>query len=372
MQESQLRAWLTLHRIPHLSARALARLIAISDGPEAIFELSTEQLSRQQIAPPAQLALRRGMGGSRVESDMALIERLDIQLLPISHPQYPELLKQIADPPPLLYVRGNPALLTEPQLAMVGSRNCSRASRDHGFRFAGEFARAGFTVTSGLALGIDAECHRGALAAEGNTVAVIATGVDVPYPNRNRLLFEQIVATGTVISEFPLGTQPLPALFPQRNRVISGMSLGVLVVEAALKSGSLITARCAMEQGREVFAIPGSIHSPGSRGVHALIQQGAKLVTTVTDVMEEFQGWLQRPVLVAGPSLPPDAEALAGLASEEQQLLLLLGFEPVNIDVLQHQTRWPLAQISSVLTSLELSGWVENKAGCYQRIVKAG
>jgi DNA processing protein len=302
------------------------------------------------------------------------MEALDIQLIAINSAHYPELLKQISDPPPLLYVRGNMALLNQPQLGMVGSRNTSRQGRDNAFRFAREFALAGFTITSGLAIGIDSECHQGALAAEGKTIGVLATGVDKVYPVRNRSLFDTMVAgdKSAVISEFPLGTQPLRHLFPMRNRIISGMSLGVLVVEAALKSGSLITARCAMEQGREVFAIPGSIHSTGSHGVHALIQQGAKLVSTAADVMEELEGWLPCPA-----KEPKEAElqvggSLVGLSKAEQKMLSLLGFDPVFIDLLQHQTGWPMAQLSSVLTTLELKGWVENKAGCYQRIVKEG
>ena len=367
----QLRALLTLHRTPHLSTRALCRLLKASDTPEAIASLSAAELFALKITPDTQLALRRGCDQRLIDQDIATIEKLDIQLLSLNSEHDPELLKQISNPPPLLYVRGNVDLLNQPQLGMVGSRRTSRQGCENAFQFSREFARAGFTINSGLALGVDTECHRGALAAEGKTVAVLGTGVDITYPVRNRSLFNDIVNTdnGALISEFPLGTQALPELFPQRNRIISGMSLGVLVVEAALKSGSLITARFAMEQGREVFAIPGSIHDSGSKGVNYLIQQGAKLVSTAADVMEELQGWL--PARTSKETTPDNVELLSDITQTEQQLVALLGFDPVAIDLLQHQIGWPLTQLSEVLTTLELKGWVENNAGCYQRMVKA-
>lgn len=367
----QQRILLRLHRTPHLSSRVLCRLLNASDEPEAIVQLSAAELYALKVPPDAQLALRQGCDQRLIDQDIATIDKLGIQLVALNSEHYPELLKQISNPPPLLYVRGNVSLLNQPQLGMVGSRNTSRQGCENAFRFSREFALAGFTITSGLALGIDAECHRGALAAEGKTLAVLGTGVDRVYPRANHSLFDEMVSTNrsAVMSEFPLGTRPQPPLFPQRNRIISGMSLGVLVVEAALKSGSLITARCAMEQGREVFAIPGSIHNSGSKGVNALIQQGAKLVSTAADVMEEFQGWLPREDIAPNQG---HGQSLSELSSVEQQLLDLLGFDPVAIDLLQHQIGWPLAQLSGVLTTLELKGWVENKAGCYQRIVKAG
>ena len=366
----QQRALLRLHRTPLLSTRALSRLLEASDDLEIIFQLSAAQLRMLKIPPDAQRALRQDYNRRLIDQDMAAIDKLDIQLIALNSAYYPELLKQISNPPPLLYVRGNINVLNQPQLAMVGSRNTTRQGCDNAFWFSHEFARVGFTITSGLALGIDAQCHRGALAAKGNTLAVLGCGVDRVYPQSNRALFNEILNTenSAVISEFPLGTEPRPPLFPQRNRIISGMSLGVLVVEATLKSGSLITARYAMEQGREVFAIPGSIHNGGTKGTNTLIQQGAKLVLTAADVMEEFQGWLPRM-----PIAPEQADdgCLAKPSAVEQQLLDLLGFDAVAIDLLHHQIDWPLAQLTGVLTALELKGWVENKAGCYQRIAKS-
>ncbi len=367
----QVRTLLSLHRTPHLSSRALYRLIKATDTPEAITKLSPAELYSLKISPDAQLALRAGCDQRAVDQDMATIAALGIQLLSLNSEDYPELLKEISNPPPLLYVRGNASLLNQPQLGMVGSRRTSRQGSDNAYRFSYEFAQAGFTISSGLALGIDAECHRGALAAKGKTVAVLGTGVDIVYPVRNRLLFEEMVHTdrAVVISEFPLGTRPQPSLFPQRNRIISGISLGVLVVEAALKSGSLITARYAMEQGREVFAIPGSIFNKGSKGTNNLIKQGATLVSTAADIMEEFQGWLPKIDRDPEPRVTEIQHSELNIA--EQQLLTLLGFDPVSIDMLQLQIDWPMAQLSAALTTLELKGQVENIGGCYQRIVKA-
>ncbi|CAG0910748.1 unnamed protein product, partial [Cyprideis torosa] len=209
-------------------------------------------------------------------------------ILPITSEQYPSLLRAIDDPPPLIYVVGDPNLLSYPQLAVVGSRNATRAGIANAEAFSLHLASAGLGITSGLALGIDTAAHRGALKADGITLAVAGTGLDGVYPARNRSLAEEIARTGALISEFPIGTRPSPENFPRRNRIISGLSLGTLVIEAAAKSGSLITARLASEQGREVFAIPGSIHNPLARGCHQLIRQGAKLVETGDDILEEL------------------------------------------------------------------------------------
>ena len=362
------KAWLALHR-SRLTERQLNRLVRAAREPEQIFALNPSELDQLEIPPSARKVLQalaaEGFESTEINRDWQYIQQQGIELVPLSHEHYPELLKQISDPPPLLYVKGDLKLLNQPQLAMVGSRRTSRTGSDNAFRFAREFARCGFTVTSGLALGIDAESHRGALAAKGGTIAVLGTGIDVVYPAGNRELFQQVAAAGAIISEFPLGAEPHRQRFPKRNRVISGMSLGVLVVEAALRSGSLITARCALEQDREVFAIPGSIHNPGSKGCHALIQQGAKLVATAADVMDEMQGWLP-------PSIPAAAiEATASQQSiepREQQLLDFLAYDPATIDLLQHRSQWPLSEIVGLLTVLEIKGLVENQGGCYMRI----
>ena len=287
-----------------------------------------------------------------------------VTLLPISSPDYPQLLQQLHCPPPLLYVRGSVDLLSMPQLAMVGSRRRSRGGGDNARAFAAELCRCGFAITSGLALGIDGESHRGALQANGKTVAVLASGVDRIYPQRHRALAQEILDTGgTLVSEMPPDTKPLPAYFPQRNRIISGLSLGVLVVEAARKSGSLITARFAMEQGREVFAIPGSIHHPGAKGCHQLIREGATLVEEVADIAEQLGAMVD----LKRAELAADGGG-SKLSAEEQTLLDNLDFDPVDFDILAERTGFEAAQLTRLLTGLELQGLVEQCAGRYQRV----
>jgi DNA processing protein len=305
----------------------------------------------------------------QLEQDWCTVQQQNIELLPITAPQYPELLKQISDPPPLLYVVGNSDLLNEPQLAMVGSRRASRQSLDNAARFAREFARQGFTVTSGMALGIDAQCHKGALSGSGHTVAVLGTGIDVVYPARNRQLFKEIAVRGVIVSEFTLGSGPRPHSFPRRNRIISGMSLGVLVVEAALQSGSLITARLALEQNREVFAIPSSIHNLGGKGCNALIRQGAKLVETASDVLEELSGWLPANNSESDQQLSAQVELFAEpLDDRERQLLQWLSYDLQPLERLQQLSGWAVPELMAVLMSLEIKGQVENQGGCYQRL----
>ncbi len=366
MQNSDIRALLALHRSPDFSDSVLRRLISAVSEPSQVFSLGPADLEGLKIAPSCRQALSAlAIKSTQLEQDVLVLQQQEIQLLPISAPDYPVLLKEISDPPPLLYVKGNPALLSQPQLAIVGSRRSSCQGGENAFRFGKELAAAGFVVTSGLALGIDAQSHQGALAADGATVAVLGTGIDIVYPFRNRFLFDQIICQGAIVSEFPLAMPPCRSSFPQRNRLISGMSLGVLVVEAALKSGSLITARCALEQGREVFAIPGSIHHSASRGCHALIQQGAKLVETTHDIIGELEGWLPEPPVLPKGTAPT---AVAPLDAREDELIRLLGYDPVTIDLLQQRSGWPMSELSAVLTQLELKGRVENVAGRYLSI----
>jgi DNA processing protein len=279
-------------------------------------------------------------------------------------PDYPPLLRQIPDPPLALYVIGDRAAPGRPQLAIVGSRNPTPAGRENARAFARHLAGAGLAITSGLALGIDGAAHRGALeAGGGTTLAVVATGLDRVYPARHRELAHEIARAGALVSEFPLGVPPLPENFPIRNRVISGMALGVLVVEAAPGSGSLITARLATDQGREVFAIPGSIHSPLSRGCHALIRQGAKLVETANDILEELGVLAQAAADSAVAPLPAD------LPAPMAQLLGHLGHDPANVDQLVERSGLTTEAVSSMLLQLELQGLVEAGAGgTFQRI----
>jgi len=282
-------------------------------------------------------------------------------ILPLDDPRYPPLLREIHDAPPLLFLRGDPELLQDPQLAMVGSRNPSIQGRETATEFARSLASTGMVVTSGLAMGIDAASHQGALGGSGGTIAVFGTGPDRVYPAKNRRLAHDIVDQGgLLLSEYPPGTDPLPGNFPRRNRIISGLSLGTLVVEAALRSGSLITARLATEQGREVFAIPGSIHNPLARGCHQLIRQGAKLVETAQDILEELAPQLRTALRESASSEVP-----AGPDEEYRGLLACLDDAPSSVDLLVRRSGLTAEAVSSMLLLLELQGYVVSTAGGY-------
>lgn len=279
----------------------------------------------------------------------------------IDDEQYPPLLRAIHDPPPLLYVRGDASVLPDAQLAVVGSRRASPAALRVAELLSGQLARAGLSICSGMAIGIDGAAHRGALAANGKSVAVIATGIDRVYPYRHRTLAAQLEQSGCLVTEFPPGTPPLRQNFPQRNRLISGMSLGVLVIEAALPSGSLITAGTALEQGREVFALPWSMLHEGGRGCLQLIRDGAKMVLAVEDILDELAPLytLQQDQSGAAPG--------SVVAPEASWLLALVGFEAVTLDELVHRSGRPVAQVLGELSFLELGGQVARMAGGYIR-----
>ncbi|GAB6141421.1 DNA-processing protein DprA [Methylosoma difficile] len=298
-----------------------------------------------------------------LDADLDWLALPDNSIIPLTSPGYPAQLKEIADPPPLLFVRGNAKLLQAPQLAMVGSRNPSTQGKETAFDFAKLLSQQGFVITSGLALGIDAASHQGALAASGLTIAVAGTGLDRVYPAQNKDLALAIVKTGAIISEFPPGTTAKPNHFPRRNRIISGLCQGLLVVEAAKQSGSLITARMALEQNREVFAIPGSIHNPLARGCNALIRDGAKLVETTQDILEELSQYYQADDFV------PEVVTQSMLDLEQQKLLNLVMFSPTSMDNLVENTGFSVETVSSMLLILELQGYIEATAGgCYTRI----
>ncbi len=288
--------------------------------------------------------------------------RQNIVVLPLGDQRYPSLLREIDRPPPLLFIKGDPMLLALPQIAIVGSRSATAGGRENARNFAAALAASGFVVTSGLALGIDGAAHSGALE-RGKTIAVTGCGVDVVYPRTHMELYHRIINEGgAVVSEFLPAMPPLPGHFPRRNRIISGLSAGVLVVEAASRSGSLITARCAMEQGREVFAIPGSIHSAASKGCHQLLRQGATLVETAADIVEQLGGMLSY------LDQQNQSQEAVDTAELDNPLLQIIGFDPVAIDTLVARSGLDVAALNEQLLMLELAGKIELQAGKVTRI----
>ena len=353
--------WLRLTLIPGIGGETQRKLLTAFGLPETIFSAGRQALTSIVGDKAARLLLDTD-NHPAVEQALVWSDAPGQHLVCLADPDYPQTLLQIPDPPTLLYVRGRLDLLNSAALAMIGSRNPTPQGSQNAERFAAALAQAGLTVTSGLALGIDAAAHRGALTASGNTVAFIGTGIDRISPATNRQLAIEIAARGSIISEFPLGTPPVAANFPRRNRLIAGLSLGALVVEATVDSGSLITARLASEQGREVFAIPGSIHSPQSRGCHKLIKQGAKLVETVQDVLDELH-WKSAPA-----EFPLQSES----AQDIPGLLHSMGFDPCSLDELAHLNGLTAGVVSVMLLHLELDGQVASlPGGRYQRISQA-
>lgn len=366
MNAEQARLCLMLHSISSLEDSTLARLLMASGSPQALAEggapLWRELGLAASVCPLLERTLRGGGAGVDIDAQLATLGEIGAEILAITDIRYPPLLRGIHDPPPLLYVRGDTRILSQAQLAIVGSRKASPA----GLRAAGEFAAqattAGLHITSGLALGVDAASHRGALAGGGRSVAVMATGIDRVYPARHRELARDLEQAGCLISEFPLGSPPVRYSFPRRNRVVSGLSLGVLVVEAALPSGSLITARTALEQGREVFTLPWSIYHRGGAGCLYLIRDGAKMVVAINDILEELG-----PMYTLQQELLPAEQAAAELSVGAQQVLQLIGYETVTADQLSKLSALPVARVMAELSSLELLGMVSREGGGYIR-----
>lgn len=356
----ELAAWLRLTRAPGIGGETQRTLLRHFGSPEVINCTSRSAL-RQIIGARADGYCDFDPTAVTDEAE-AWLARPGHHLLTLGDPSYPRQLLDIPDPPTLLYVRGNPALLGQPALAIVGSRNATPQGRRDAEHFARYLADSGLCITSGLALGIDAAAHQGALAAGGSTVAVIGTGADRLYPASNRDLALEIVHRGAIVSELPLGTPALAGNFPRRNRILCGLARGVLVVEAAVGSGSLITARLAAEQGREVFAIPGSIHSPVSRGCHQLIKQGAKLVETAADILEE----MGQPAPFSGGS---DQVEDGSNDTPAGSLLALIGHTPCLLDELAARSGLPADRLLGELLALEMAGRVASLPGNrYQRL----
>jgi DNA processing protein len=351
----ELAAWIDLSLVPGLGSGRFRALLSAFGLPAQVLQTSRAQLCRVVPETLAASILRRDRG-PEIEKAMRWAAGPRRTVLTLADTAYPGQLLQIPDPPPLLYVAGDVKLLAAQSLAVVGSRNATPGGLKNAHAFSRALSDAGMTIVSGLALGVDSAAHRGALEGRGSTIAVLGTGIDITYPRRNRPIADEIASRGALASEFPLGTEPLAGNFPRRNRLISGLARGCLVVEAALDSGSLITARLAADQGREVFAIPGSIHSPLSKGCHALIKQGAKLVESAQDVLEE----LGVSSSAAGSAPAPDAD---------HDLLEKMGFDPCDVDELIDRSGLPVEAVSATLLKLELDGKIAClPGGLYQRI----
>lgn len=307
---------------------------------------------------------------NRIKQDLAWLNQShQNHILTLLDPLYPYLLKKIDRPPPILYIKGNPKMLSQPQIAMVGSRNAQPYGIQQAKRFAIEFAKLGLIVTSGLAIGIDQASHHAALTIpNGYTIAVLAHGLNMIYPSQHIELAEKIALRGALVSEFPIDSKPLSQYFPRRNRIISGLSLGVLVVEAAIQSGSLITAEAAIEQGREVFAIPGAIHNQNAKGCHKLIKEGAKLVESINDVLEEFSTLLKYIVhdktACLENQLPPEP------LTDDLKLLNHIDYEMTPVDVIIQRSGLSVSKVSSILLQLELDGRIMHVPGGFIKHVR--
>ncbi len=353
------RAWLALGLIAELSPGDLRKLLRALGTPEAICAADRATLAHS-IADSTAAAIARGPDARLLENALRWLDDPANHVLTFADETYPQLLLQITDPPPLLYVKGNPALLNHASLAVVGSRNATPQGCATAQAFSRELSDGGFTIVSGMAMGIDAAAHAGGLDGASSSVAVVGTGLDIVYPARNRELAHQLAQQGTLVSEFALGVPALASNFPRRNRLISALSRGCLVVEAALKSGSLITARFALEQGREVFAVPGSIHSPLSKGCHLLLKQGAKLAESSQDILEELGAMSP----ARATATPDDKNTF-----DESPVLAALGFDPVDLDALCQRSGLTPESASAMLLTLELEGVVNRlPGGKFQRL----
>jgi DNA processing protein len=365
--DSELLAWLRLCNTTGVGDESLRRLLAafgsakavLDAGPGAWHEIAGSACARLLADPEVQRQVE-----GRARQAMAWLAEAPEQrhLLTLADAAYPAALLQTADPPCLLYAMGSLHWLQAPALAIVGSRHATPQGLSNAAQFAQALSEAGLTVVSGLAMGIDGAAHKGALKGRGSTIAVVGTGLDRVYPSRHLALARQIAEQGLVLSEFGLGTPSLAANFPRRNRIIAGLSLGTLVVEAALKSGSLITARLASECGREVYAVPGSILSAQSAGCHWLIKQGARLVESAEDVLEDLQPQLKDGSLAASALSAINISKHVS-SPHEDPLLNVMGHDPITLDALSDRCGWPMSQLQARLLELELEGLVQRLPG---------
>lgn len=364
--------WLRMHEIQGLGRQTTYQLLKAFGSAEAIFAASHANL-RKVVSDDIANQIKAETVSDQIKITLEWLAEPNNHLITLADEDYPRLLLETSDPPPILFAKGQLSCLQQPSIAIVGSRNPTAQGEKNAHDFAMLLAEFGFTIVSGLAIGIDAAAHRGALASKGKTIAVVGTGLDIVYPAKHRELAHEIIKQGLLISEFSLGTPSLPQNFVQRNRVISGLSMGCLVVEASLQSGSLITAKFATEQDRDVFAIPGSIHSPQSKGCHQLIKQGAKLVDAVQDIVHELKS--EHFVSLAAMPLKKNFIPAKNTSPEEiphadKALLDLMSFEPVTVEYLLQHSGLTSDTLSSILISLELDNKIASMpGGRYQRIV---
>ncbi|MDP8567042.1 DNA-processing protein DprA [Methylophilus aquaticus] len=366
-QTSETQHWIALSLVQGLGSATFCQLLLHLKTPEAILQAPYTAL-RELVSKEVAEAIQQAPENPKLAITLEWLALPDNHLITLADSTYPKRLLDIDQPPPVLYAKGNLQVLNRPGLAIVGSRHATPQGEATAENFAESLCRAGFSVVSGLALGIDGAAHRGALKADGATIAVVGTGLDIVYPARHKALAHAIVQNGLILSEFALGTPSISYNFPRRNRIISGLSEGCLVVEANLDSGSLITARQATDQGREVFAVPGSIHSPVSKGCHALIKQGAKLVESTEDILSEIR-------LAVSPasafSISPNGllPERAILPDEASTVLACMGFDPIFGEQIAARSGLTASQVSTMLTLLELEGVVANLAnGQFQRL----
>jgi len=372
-------SWITLWRAPGVGSVTFKKLLDTFENPDNVFAATASALKQAGFSDKLISSIKDQQALDIAQKDIEWINTAsNHHLITLHCSEYPSLLKQINNPPPLLYVHGNLSILTDPQLAIIGSRNPTPGGLSNTYEFSKFLGNSGLCITSGLALGIDGAAHQGALDVNSPTIAVIATGIDRVYPARHRDLAHKIVENGAIISEFPVGTQPKAENFPRRNRIISGISHGTLVIEAAKKSGSLITARLAIEQNREVFAIPGSIHNPLAKGCHQLIREGAKLIETAQDILEEMSSVIDinainKPLKVEKSTLE-QADKKSDIKNnikdnnDHQDLLDKMGYDAVSIDELVNRTEHSPESIAAMLLILELQNEVSaNGGGTYTR-----
>lgn len=348
---------LACNRIPNLGPRTIARCRKIWPDLADLFRANTKELQALGLSEQISLAIKE-FDFSEIDADLTWMAKPDQHILILGSAQYPSLLTEIDDPPPILYAKGQLDCLSQPRIGIVGTRNPSASGAGTAWRFAHDLTQAGMTIVSGLALGIDAQAHSGCLAAKGKTIAVVGTGVDVVYPRRHRTLAQQIADTGLILSEFPLSSLPIANHFPRRNRIISGLSSALLVVEAALRSGSLITARFAMEQNRDVFAIPGSIYHPQASGCLRLLQQGACLVTTPQELYDEMH--LGSAQFSKNISIFPEI-------CDNTMFLQHIGFEVTTVDQIIERSGCNIDEVLCKIVELELQGWIQIVPGGYMR-----